>query len=462
MRRAIFVKFIQVIAAALLLSSAVFYLAASSALLKNSRKDMQYTLKALDSILNYSGDLKAEADQLEAAVRENKSRFTIIKSDGSVAADTGIPDTTVMDNHLEREEVTGALRDGSGYARRYSHTLERNMLYVAVRSERSGYILRMAVPYTGMAEYLVMLLPALWLGFLVALLWSAFSADHFSLSITRPLKEISQEMAKVQGDYTALSFEACRYPEINIIAETTTKMSENVRDYLDQIEQEKQIRQEFFSNASHELKTPITSIQGYAELLENDLVRDENQRKDFIRRIKKEAIHMTNLINDILMISRLESKEAEIVKSDVSMEAVAKEVLESLKPLAASHEVFIHTAISPVQIQADVRQMEELLGNLVSNAIKYNQPGGEVWVTVGNEEKSLVIRVKDNGMGIPKESVNRIFERFYRVDKGRSRRQGGTGLGLAIVKHIVNFYGGTITVESEPGVGTEFTVNIPI
>lgn len=171
---------------------------------------------------------------------------------------------------------------------------------------------------------------------------------------------------------------------------------------------------------------------------------------------------MNHLINDILMISRLEAKEAEVLKNDVRLSILVGDIVESLKPLAASHEVTVHVDCKPLCIYANGQQMKELFGNLISNAVKYNKPGGEVWVTVTEEDRNVIIRVKDNGMGIPKESLSRIFERFYRVDKGRSKKQGGTGLGLSIVKHIVNFYHGTITVRSELDMGTEFLLKIPI
>ncbi len=462
MKRAIFVKFIQIILVVLILSSFIFYIASSSALLKNSRKDMLYTLKAMDIVLNYSGDLAGEVEELKPTLNESNSRFTIICMNGKVVADTGSVSVASLDNHKNREEVKQALASGVGSSRRYSDTLKENMLYVAIRSSHSDYILRMAIPYTGMKEYLMLLLPAVWLSFLLAIMYSAFSADSFAESITKPLKELSQEMLKVNGDYTDMSFETYQYPEINIIAETTTRMSQNVKEYLNQIELEKQIRQEFFSNASHELKTPITSVQGYAELLESGIIQDEGQKKDFIKRIKKEAVNMNNLINDILMISRLETKEAEVLKSDVRLSILLDDIIESLKPLAASHEVIIHMDCKPLCIYANGQQMKELFGNLISNAIKYNKAGGEVWVTVTEEDRNVIIRVKDNGMGIPRESLGRIFERFYRVDKGRSKKQGGTGLGLSIVKHIVNFYHGTISVHSELDMGAEFIVRIPI
>ena len=269
-------------------------------------------------------------------------------------------------------------------------------------------------------------------------------------------------MLQVKGDYTELHFDRYQYPEINVIAETITNMSQNVKEYLSQIEKEKQIRQEFFSNASHELKTPITSIQGYAELLESGLIQDESMKMDFARRIKKEAVNMTGLINDILMISKLEAKDAEVVMTDVRISVLLEEIMDSLKPQAASSQVFLHADCQPLCIRANVQQMKELLTNLLSNAVKYNHPGGQVWINIREQGGSMVIRVRDNGMGIPEESLDRIFERFYRVDKGRSRKQGGTGLGLSIVKHIVNFYQGTIHVTSRLEQGTEFVVTIPM
>ena len=246
-----------------------------------------------------------------------------------------------------------------------------------------------------------------------------------------------------------------------MIAETTMEMSKNVKAYLTRIDKEKRIRQEFFGNASHELKTPITSIQGYAELIENGMIQDENMKMDFIKRIKKEAINMAGLINDILMISRLEAKDAEVVVSDVRVSVLLEEIIDSLKPAAAAGQVFMHCDCQPLSIKANPQQMKELLSNLVSNAVKYNRPGGQVWVNIREKDGNMVARVRDNGVGILRK-LDRIFERFYRVDKGRSRKQGGTGLGLSIVKHIVNFYHGTIRVTSQLEEGTEFVVTIPL
>lgn len=462
MRKAIFIKFIQLLFVALALNTFIFYVVTSSVLLKKTRSNMMFALETVDNLFDYSEDLTKQTEKLKTAADANRSRFTVVKRDGSVEVDTEISNAAAMENHMEREEVKEALRYGSGHSIRKSETLGAQMLYVARMSADGEYILRLASPYSGMQEYLLMLLPAVLLSFAIAFIVSSMEAERFSQSITKPLKDISKEMLKVDGDYADFHFERCPYQEINVIADTTTKMSQNVKEYLERLEQEKQIRQEFFSNASHELKTPITSIRGYVELLESGMSLNEETTQDFMKRIKKEAMRMASLVDDILMISRLESRGAKTDIIKIQAAELLEEAIASLATQAAERNVFIHKRLNSFTIRADLRQMTELCMNLIGNAVKYNNPGGEVWVEVRRENTNMVLIVKDSGVGIPSESLNRIFERFYRVDKGRSRKQGGTGLGLAIVKHVVNFYHGTVRVESEIGKGSTFTVRLPI
>ena len=464
MRKAVLGKFVLVLLAALCINSVIFYISASHLLMQTTAQSLIYTLRSIDNLLDYGQsdqELLKQTENLEDFTEADESRLTLIRGDGTVAADSDA-EAGEMDNHLEREEVSRALESGEGYVTRWSETLGQEMLYAACRSQHSDMVLRLAVPYYGMSEFLPMLFPAVIISFLIALGISFIFSQRFASSITRPLQEISREMLKVRGDYGDLHFQKYKYSEINVIADTTMKMSRNVKEYLSQIEKEKQIRQEFFSNASHELKTPITSIQGYAELLESGMIQDENMKLDFARRIKKEAENMTGLINDILMISRLEAKDAEVVFSSVRISVLLDDILDSLKPLAAQCQVFLHADCQPITIEANPQQMKELLNNLITNAVKYNRPGGQVWVQIREQGDAMVVRVKDNGMGIPADSLDRIFERFYRVDKGRSRKQGGTGLGLSIVKHIVSFYRGTIRVSSEIDKGSEFVVELPL
>lgn len=462
MRIAIFKKFLQLLLLALVLNSVIFYIVSGSALLNNSRDNMMFTLKSVDHLLDYSSDIPAQKARLEGISREENTRFSVISLDGTVVADTEVNDSALMENHLEREEIKEALKSGSGHSIRTSDTLKKEMLYVAIMSENQEYILRLGVPFIGMREYLPMLFPAILLSFAIAFMGSVMEAERFSQSITKPLHDISQEMLKVDGDYADLTFESCPYQEINVIADTTTKMSQNVREYLGRLEQEKQIRQEFFSNASHELKTPITSIRGYVELLESGMPLNEETKADFLKRIKKESVRMTSLVDDILMISKLESRGAETDPICIRVKELMDETVSSLAPVAAERTVLIHKNCEDFCITADLKQMTELFMNLLSNAVKYNYPGGEVWATAQKQGNMMVLTVRDNGLGIPKESIGRIFERFYRADKGRSRKQGGTGLGLAIVKHVVNYYDGTVHVKSEVGTGSTFTVKLPV
>ena len=464
MRRAVLGRFILVLLAALCINSVIFYVSASHLLMRTTAQSLIYTLSSIDNLLDYDQsdqELLRQTENLEDFTQRDESRLTLIRGDGTVAADSDA-EAGEMDNHLQREEVRQALETGEGYTTRFSETLGQDMLYAACRSRHSDMILRLAVPYYGMQEFLPVLFPAVIVSFLAALGISVIFSRRFAYSVTKPLQDISKEMLKVRGDYGELHFDRCKYPEINVIADTTMKMSRNVKDYLNRIEKEKQIRQEFFSNASHELKTPITSIQGYAELLESGMIVDEEMKADFARRIKKEAENMTGLINDILMISRLEAKDAEVVFSQVRISVLLDDILDSLKPLAAQSQVFIHSDCQPISIEANPQQMKELLNNLITNAVKYNRPGGQVWIQIREKGDAMLIRVRDNGMGIPEDSLDRIFERFYRVDKGRSRKQGGTGLGLSIVKHIVSFYQGTIRVSSELDKGSEFVVELPL
>ena len=173
-------------------------------------------------------------------------------------------------------------------------------------------------------------------------------------------------------------------------------------------------------------------------------------------------MRMTSLVDDILMISRLESRGAKTEIVTIQVADLLEETVSSLATQAAERGVVIHKQFESFAIRADLRQMNELCMNLIGNAVKYNNTDGEIWVEARRENTDFVLAVRDSGVGIPQESLNRIFERFYRVDKGRSRKQGGTGLGLAIVKHVVNYYHGTVRVESEIGKGSTFTVRLPV
>lgn len=461
MKRAIFRKFILILSLALILSGSIFSVTMSDLILLRTREHMLYSLRVADYALDYDMNLKQQVDYLKKTDKDEAVRFTIMDLEGNVVMDSDVESIEVMENHIERKEVKEALEKGNGFARRKSDTIKIPMLYVSCLSQKGNYILRMAVPFQGLIEYVWLFLPAVVVSIGVTLLVSTILANRFSKTITKPLNEIAEELLKLKEENPELHFKHFQYEEMNVIADQMMHMAEALKDSRAQIEFEKMIRQEFFSNASHELKTPITSVRGYAELLENGMATNENQKKEFLARIKKETENMTNLINDILMISRLETKEVEVTISLVRISPLVKEICSSLEPLAKECQVTMEINSRPLVMKANTEQLRELLSNLITNAIKYNKQGGKVKVTITSEGDFIVIIVEDTGVGIPEEAKLRVFERFYRVDKGRSKKMGGTGLGLSIVKHIVHYYNGSIEMESQVGKGTKFTVRLP-
>lgn len=223
-----------------------------------------------------------------------------------------------------------------------------------------------------------------------------------------------------------------------------------------------QIRSEFVANASHELKTPLTAIKGFVELMEVDIISRPEQVKAYLARIRKETERMIVLINDILHLSELESANADTGLSTVSLKLIAQRAAESVSVLAIERGVQVRVEGDVGTLQANPDRMMQIALNLIDNAVKYNRPNGSVTVRVADLPGEVSFCVRDTGVGIPPEAQQRVFERFYRVDKGRSRRAGGTGLGLSIVKHIaVGLYKGRVNVESTVGEGTAITVTLP-
>lgn len=222
------------------------------------------------------------------------------------------------------------------------------------------------------------------------------------------------------------------------------------------------IRSEFTANVSHELKTPLTSIKGFTEMLSSGMVASPEDQKRFITMIGVEVDRLIDLINDILKLSELESVAIDQCSERTDVLEVAKETADLLVPAAREGGVSLSVSGLSAMVAVPRSRVKELLLNLMSNGIKYTEKGGKVDAAIQLKDNQAVITVTDNGIGIPAEAQSRVFERFYRVDKGRARKNGGTGLGLAIVKHIVQLYGGTVALESEVGKGSTFTVTLPL
>lgn len=461
MKRAIVKRFIVVLIVAMAISSIVISMSYYRLASHRVMEDMKSVLLLLDATIDWeSSDLEKQIIEISSQMN-NDYRITIIDNDGSVLADseTGNPET--MENHKNRKEVKEAFQDGFGTKVRNSSTIKGSMMYAAYCSPTQHKVIRISIHHDVITDLMKMMVPSIAISLLLALSVAGVLTNKFAASVTKPILEISHKLEGIYDEKIDFNFPHYQYDELNIIARTTTDMSKSVQDYIRKHEKEKTIRQEFFSNASHELKTPLTAIRGYAELLQSGMASDTQMQKEFLGRIHSEVEEMTNLINDILMISRLETKELMPTKEMLCVKSVAEEVKKTLKPLADENNVSLEIHCCDEFVYMDRSHLQGILSNLMGNAVKYNRPGGFVQTDITMNSTSLSIRVEDSGIGIAKEDQKRIFERFYRVDKGRSKRVAGTGLGLSIVKHVTEFYGGCVSVESQSGVGSTFLVQLP-
>ena len=406
--------------------------------------------------LNSMPDDKFLLDHLDLS----NTRITLIDTDGTVLFDSEA-DVEDMPNHASRPEVVEAFETGRGDSERSSSTLGEIMLYEAVRLD-NGTVLRLAQEQDGYLSILVSMMPPL-LG-LVALgvIVSVVAARLESRAIIAPLLEVDLDhpVRNIQDAYSEM------IPMLDRIETQRQELKRQMRVLADN----DRMRREFTANITHELKTPLTAISGYAELIASGMVADEEDQRDFARRIHKEAGRLTALVNDILTLSSLDEAErgdAEVSNSvlgsrePVDLPRTIDTVYHRLDTVADVNGITLQLRVEPAIVFGVPRLLDELVYNLASNAIRYNKPHGSVTLRCGMEDGAPYVSVEDTGIGIAPEEQDKIFERFYRVDKSRSKARGGTGLGLAIVKHAAMFHDATISVDSTLGEGTTITVRFP-
>ncbi|MBI5211498.1 MAG: HAMP domain-containing protein [Elusimicrobia bacterium] len=283
-------------------------------------------------------------------------------------------------------------------------------------------------------------------------------------SLGRPLHDIREAAEKIAaGDFSA-RVGPVPGDEHRQLAAALDKMAARIQDDLARLESMERMRRDFVANVSHELRTPLAAVKAYAETLVSGEPRDAATRAEFCREIEGSADRMARLVDDLLTLSALESGARSPAKEPVSVMRVAAEVVAALMPLAQRKRIVLRLDPFPdmPSVQADRGQLKQVFTNLIDNAVKYTPEAGVVRVGAAVAGREVRLSVEDTGAGIPAEHIPRIFERFYRVDKARSRELGGTGLGLAIVKHIVEAHGGAVAVESEPGRGSTFRFSLPL
>ena len=421
-----------------------------------------------------SANLSQETELIAAALNEQQEpiaflrsldredlRITLINRDGSVAYDNEAS-PSMLPNHGDRPEVVEALESGSGSAERSSTTLDEIMLYRAVALD-NGQVVRLAQAQPGVAAILLSLVAPMLLIAAAGAVLSFFLVRRESRAIIAPLQEVDL-------DHPRRSYEHA-YTEMVPMLERIESQRQELKRQMAVLADNDRMRREFTANITHELKTPLTAISGYAELIANGMVEGEDDLRNFGGRIYREAGRLAALVNDILTLSNLDeaerATEGEAVPigstEPIELSRAITTMEQRLEQVARQSNVTIVRKTKPVVVEGVPRLIDELIYNLASNAIRYNQPGGTVTLRCGiNDEGHPYLTVADTGIGIAPEEQSKVFERFYRVDKSRSKARGGTGLGLAIVKHAAMYHHASLDLSSELGVGTTITVTFPV
>jgi two-component system phosphate regulon sensor histidine kinase PhoR len=559
------------------------------------RDNMARELKVIMAMGDWSktGDDASLIAYYTAEVKKLKesagSRVTFIREDGKVLGDSD-EDPNKMDNHHDRPEIADARQNGIGEAIRYSNTLKRNMLYVALPLREPGAIpgyLRLAMSLEDVEATLRQLWSFLIAGLAALFIIAGLVSYRIAQGMTRPIEKItrvaqqitnmnykarvnvrkkdevgqlglainrmadslqlqmnritenesrlksvlenmssgvmmidrdekivllnpaaeellgfsSQELlgktyyeAKQQYEFTQLIRECIEtrehirdemifyYPAERILDINLSPIAQRDEEWsgvlivlhdITAVRRLERMRSEFVANVSHELKTPIAAVKGFAETLLAGALNDKETAKSFLQIIFDESERLNRLIGDILELSKIESKRIPMHFSPVHMQTFVGDIISIMAPEAQKKHIELSMQVpGDLYMEADEDRLRQIFINLLSNGINYTPEGGKVKVRVepvpagaaakeGEYERVRIV-IQDTGIGIPKKDLPRIFERFYRVDKARSRSSGGTGLGLSIVKHLVELHHGTIRVDSEVGIGTKFTIEMPV
>ena len=381
-------------------------------------------------------------------------RATLVEPDGTVLYDSTV-DASTLPSHADRKEVSEAFATGEGSSERTSATVGYVSIYHAVLLP-SGNVLRLSEDRAGVLAVFsrnAYLVPVLVLA-AIALSWVV--SRLLSRRLVKPVLGIDPSSGEAVSPYQ----------ELDSLVDRLNEQHGELVGRMEQIQDADDMRREFTANVTHELKTPIASISAAAELIRDGIARPEDVQ-GFAGRIYDDSQRLSSLVSDILTLSKLDESERAGDRalfgalSPVDLLSVAQDVCERVSDKAA--EAGIHVSVEGVSttVMGNARLLDELVGNLVENAVRYNRPNGKVFVWVLPEAGVPCVRVTDTGIGIPEADQPKVFERFYRVDKGRSREKGGTGLGLAIVKHAAAFHGASVHLWSKVGEGTSVWVTFP-
>ena len=436
-----------------ILSAHVFY----QGLQKQSKAELKAYAALFDEEKHGFSDFGADS----FAKKLSKVRVTVLSADGTIVI--GDSEKDGLGDHSDREEVRVAIKKGEGYAVRSSGTVGRDMIYYCkafTAADGTQYLLRVGRATANEWRVLLNHLPTLgWfllLDFLLCLLFTYLATDY----VIKPVRKMAKEAAMNVKAST-------KYPELQPVVDVLNKRNAEVNEQFKALKEDKELveraqrsKNDFIANITHEMNTPLTSIRGYAELLERGVL-DGEQAKLAAQTILSQGERLSNLIACIINYNEIDNDELPSYEVDVSR--LAEETLHTLAPAIAERGIALTKEIEGnVVLKSRHERISELIGNLIRNAIRYNKENGELFVSLKRTETGARLTVRDTGVGIAEENLERIFDRFFTVDKSHGGKNGGFGLGLAVVKKLCNKAGWLLNVQSKLGEGTTFTVDFSI
>lgn len=404
--------------------------------------------------------IRDEASYLAASLNQKKkqdlsiykditiSRITWVAQTGKVIYDSEEQESH-MSNHKKRTEIKEALQKGFGEDTRVSPTLKKQTYYYAVRLD-DGSVLRVSREMQTIFKQVEGTIPLMLFMVVIVISLAVLVSKISTGRIVEPINQIDLKHPKQKQTYR----------ELKPLLDRIEKQNIDIKNQIEEIKEAENMRKEFSANVSHELKTPLTTISGYAELMKDGLVKTEDMGR-FSATIYEEAKRLIMMIEDIMKLSKLDENQVGLKKVSVDLYELAFQVKKDLRLKAYEEEVFVHIRGTHIVIQGVYQILYEMLFNMCENAIKYNHTDGKVEIMITLEEDHPMIIVQDTGIGIPKEDIDRVFERFYRVDKSHSNQKKGSGLGLSIVKHGVQYHHAEVNLESELGKGTKIAITFP-
>lgn len=440
---------------------------------RSVRESLVFNANFWESYLKRESAMGTSLPQEEKSLSDFSAHFgirlSLIDSAGLVLFDSSVPQNQLknLENHLSRPEIQQSLKEPFGENIRKSKSVDISLFYVAkhlpgtIHINDLGSVSFIRVSYTLSSlndyyrTYMIVILVVSILLLIGGIVIYKYLADRFAEPV---LKMVNVARQITKGELQE-RIEVTSSDELGFLGKSINTMAEKLVDDIKKLKKLERVRSEFLANTSHELKTPIFTIQGFVETLLDGAIDDHEVNRSFLLKIHKNSIHLNNLVSDLIEISKIETGELKMNFEQVDLEELVDDVFDSLVDKATERGIHLETDFqtSDLKIWADPVRLRQVFTNLIDNAIKYSDRGSVCVRAEKVKYNELKISVSDNGVGIPEEHLGRIFERFYRIDKHRSKDLGGTGLGLAIVKHILEAHHTKIKVVSKPGEGTTFS-----